>query len=272
MIKWNINCKGLCLSGCENENENQELCELLKAKHPDLCSHYRIASDTIGSIMTCSPEGGIVLIAGTGSNSLLIYPDGSTFRCGGWGHLIGDMGSAYWIAIRMIKCLIENAENYTPIHYDTSEAEKILFDYFKIDNYIDLLKPLYHQFDKSHIAQFCFHIAKLANEKNDVLALKVFQEAGQVLAQHVKALLPKITNDHVSIICVGSVFKSWSLLERTFLNEIGPFSKLIEIIYLTETSAIGAAYFAAKDSIRLPIDHRQHYQLLCRFQNGQKIN
>lgn len=124
--------KGLCLSGCENENENQELCELLKAKHPDLCSHYRIASDTIGSIMTCSPEGGIVLIAGTGSNSLLIYPDGSTFRCGGWGHLIGDMGSAYWIAIRMIKCLIENAENYTPIHYDTSEAEKILFDYFKV--------------------------------------------------------------------------------------------------------------------------------------------
>ncbi|KAH7641975.1 N-acetylglucosamine kinase [Dermatophagoides farinae] len=264
---------GLCLSGCENEEENLELCELLKSKHPELCQRYSIASDTIGSMMTCNPDGGIVLIAGTGSNCLLIYSDGSQSRCGGWGHIIGDHGSAYSISIRAIRYIIEHEENYAPIEYDVSNVREIVFDHFRIDNYFDLIKPLYQEFDKSYIAQLCARIAKLATEKNDPLALKLFNEAGKALAQHVKALLPKIEQDEISVICVGSLFKSWSLLENEFLNEIGHIQLKLNMLYCNATSAIGAAYYGAKvmAKIKLPIDYEKNYQTLCSYRDGQKV-
>lgn len=84
---------GLSLSGCEQEATNKLLETELLTKYPKLASSYFVCSDTLGSIFTASPLGGMVLIAGTGSNALLRNPDGSTFTCGGWGAFLADEGA-----------------------------------------------------------------------------------------------------------------------------------------------------------------------------------
>lgn len=265
-----VQCLGLCLSGCEDAAENEKLGQFLSSKYPSLCVNCKVASDTVGSIMTASPEGGIVLIAGTGSNSLLLKADGTSTRVGGWGHLIGDYGSAYWISQLMIRYLIEDEENFNPLPMDTTEARKAVFEHFNISSTIELLKPLYEEFDKTHFAQLCARLAQLASEKKDSLSLRVFEDAGRVLGQHILALLPKTKEEELSVICVGSVFKSWKLLEKTFIEKLGIISKRINIRYLTQSSAIGAAYFAAKShGVKLPIDFSKNYHELCCYQNGK---
>jgi glucosamine kinase len=45
-------------------------------------------------------EPGIVLIAGTGSSSFGCCPDGRTWRAGGWGHTLDDIGSSGWLGLQ----------------------------------------------------------------------------------------------------------------------------------------------------------------------------
>jgi N-acetylglucosamine kinase len=67
-----------------------------------------ICTDVLGSAFTASAAGGIVAISGTGSACMRVTlaPEGTgvdTRRVGGWGHAIGDEGSAYWVATRCIE-------------------------------------------------------------------------------------------------------------------------------------------------------------------------
>lgn len=66
---------------------------MLLEKYPNVAAAYFVCSDTVGSIFTASPLGGMVLIAGTGSNALLRNPDGKTYTCGGWGCYLADEGA-----------------------------------------------------------------------------------------------------------------------------------------------------------------------------------
>lgn len=75
------------------ESSNKALESELLYNHPDVSESYVVCSDTIGSVFTSSPKGGLVLIAGTGSNALLSNPDGTTYSCGGWGNMLADEGS-----------------------------------------------------------------------------------------------------------------------------------------------------------------------------------
>jgi glucosamine kinase len=46
---------------------------------------------------------GIAVIAGTGSAAWGVAPDGREARAGGWGHLLGDEGSGYWLGRELVR-------------------------------------------------------------------------------------------------------------------------------------------------------------------------
>ena len=57
---------------------------------------------------------GIAVIAGTGSAAWGTTPDGREARAGGWGHLLGDEGSAYWLGRELVRRALDRLDEDLP--------------------------------------------------------------------------------------------------------------------------------------------------------------
>ena len=144
----------LCLSGCEEPETNARLADRFVELFPSLSARCVVASDTAGALGACSAGGGVVLIAGTGSNCVLLRSDGTKVKCGGWGHVLGDYGSAFWIARAALKTVVESEEGYARTwSLDACRPVRhVALDHFGVKDCSALLHPIYRNFDKSHVA------------------------------------------------------------------------------------------------------------------------
>ncbi len=120
---------------------------------------------------------GYILISGTGSIALGRGASGESFRSGGWGHWLGDEGSAFWIALEAIKRAIRASEGRGEA---TALAESAL-EFFGMAGYQELIPLMYGNFDKSAIARFSGKVEEL-RAAGDSVAGRIFQQAAAELA------------------------------------------------------------------------------------------
>ena len=139
-----------------------------------------------------------------------------------------------------------------------------MFEYFSMSNMFDILQFLYpkdsQEIDKAFIAKFCKEGVVKGAQMGDKLSLHMLEQAGYTLGKHVKALIPRMDaqlfSDGVKVICVGSVWKSWTYLRDGFLRGAKPETdeekqlKHITLIKLkpNASAAVGTAAWAAQKS------------------------
>ncbi|XP_019865263.1 N-acetyl-D-glucosamine kinase [Aethina tumida] len=275
-----IDALGLSLSGCEQEESNNIIVEGLRCRYPNLSKKYVIASDTDGSVAAVSNKGGVVCIAGTGSNTLLINPDGTKVQCGGWGYLLGDEGSAWKIVQRAIKYCFDDLDNFAKSPHPIDRTWREIQEYFKIKTQADLLGTFYGSFDKAFISKLCKQLSEVANE-GDSLARHIFEEAGTDLAKSISSVIckasPELTEkeDGIQINCVGSVWLSWRLLKKGFIEYLNTNSDVqkLSLIKLTTSSSVGAALMAS-DKLDIPVarDYSKNYEVFFKYTKGMSLN
>jgi N-acetylglucosamine kinase len=265
---------GLSLSGGEQPEGQEKIKKGLMSYTPSISESYYVCTDTFAPIAAAFPHGGMVLISGTGSNCELVNPDDTTYRCGGWGHMLGDEGSGYWISHRAVKLVYEVNDGFRSLPHGVSISvlKDIVFEFFNLKSKFDILNYIYGEgFSKSGIARMCEKLAKVAVATKDPLCLQLFVDAGIELGKHVMALIPKVDPslkaryNHVPVLVEGSVFKSWDLLQPGFIEATKGASDAITLYQLREelTGSFGACVLGAKKAgYELNVDYDSNTSIL----------
>ena len=194
--------------------------ELTSALKEKLQCNFSIESDLkMSHIATFKNKDGNLFIAGTGS-SLLCRKNGQFIQKGGWGHILGDEGSGYWIGKQILKTYI----NF--LDYNESPMD-----------FLDLLPTIQQIFpNRQSIINTVYNspkteVAKLAtlylDYTNNLFLVSIAQQAGKDIA---KALLSCNQENNITVAFEGSVIKNNSYVLNSVLTEIKSHNKTLTII------------------------------------------
>jgi N-acetylglucosamine kinase-like BadF-type ATPase len=233
-------CIGIYLgvAGIESGNLQQVVEETLSNKYN---VHVEAMNDAfIAHAALLQGDNGILTIAGTGSIALAMK-DGASATAGGWGHLLGDEGSGYWISMQAFKAMIADEDEGKPV---SSLSKKILAE-LDMKEVSDILGFIYNE-PKASIAKFVPLVVEKASLGN-TLAVQILQQAGVDLARTTIQAARKVRLENpIKIGLRGGILTNVELVNNAFVEEIKKSVK--QAIFVTDdvSSTKGAYYLSRK--------------------------
>jgi N-acetylglucosamine kinase-like BadF-type ATPase len=115
----------LSIAGAANEEVGKRFVDWVRSL--GLAERVAVVSDVLPVLAAGTPQCvGVALIAGTGSVAFGRNADGKTQLCGGWGYLLGDEGSGYFIGQMGLSHSLGNLERSSLSDPLTTELLKAL--------------------------------------------------------------------------------------------------------------------------------------------------
>jgi N-acetylglucosamine kinase-like BadF-type ATPase len=148
-----------------------------------------LANDGDLVVAAGTPEGwGIGVIAGTGSIAVGRSPQGCTARAGGWGHLIGDEGSAYRVVLDALRLVARRADGREPVRSDHDPLTSRLCAALGVNEPTQIVTTIYSaEFSRAQLASLAPVVLAAGDEDTEVLA-RLLIPAGAALAEMVVAV------------------------------------------------------------------------------------
>jgi glucosamine kinase len=226
--------------------DTESIASSVRAARPDT---WIVVNDVVGAWATATGAGpGVAAIAGTGSNVFGVGPHGRAWRAGGWGHLLGDEGSGYWLGVQSIKAALRDRESSGPAT-GLSDAAMSFFKAPSVQAVASLVysKPL----TKGEVAAFAIETAKLA-ERGDGVARELYERGARELAEQIVAVIRQTElTGHAAdghgafpVGLIGSAFKAGAVFIEPLaraVHEVAPAARVTRV----EMAPVGGSLMLA---------------------------
>lgn len=210
-----------------------------------LADKVSVANDATLLLAAGTPAGwGLAVIAGTGSIAFTLDESGKDGRAGGWGHLLGDEGSAFQVVLQSLRAAARYADGCGP--------QTALLDAFVsrmgLNEARDLIPAVYRrEWDRAALAGLAPVVFEAA-ANGDEVALRVMWYQADELARTAAAAVRNsaLPTKGVPVALAGGLMLKSDAYRVRFLESLVGFGVLPGAVGLVEEPATGAVVLARR--------------------------
>jgi N-acetylglucosamine kinase len=185
---------------------------------------------------------GVVLIAGTGAIAYGVNAKGRTARADGWGRLLGDDGSGYWIGRAGLRAALRSYDGRGP---STALLRRLRLAIGAVD-VDDIVERIYGEgWDAARVASLAPLVMACAQE-GDRVAEGILRQAGLRLARAVGAVVKGLEMGYegFEIVLCGGLLAKRERIWPIVVTAVGDVAPRALVVAPRHDAAYGAALLA----------------------------
>jgi len=197
---------------------------------------------------------GIVIVSGTGSIAYGRNEHGEAARAGGWGHVLGDEGSGYWIGRLALRAVVRHADGRGRV---TSLTPRLLA-HFAVERAAELIHKVYHdELNPRSIAAVATYVQH-ARDEGDAVAANILNRAADELMTAAAAVMTRLdlSDRPFTFVLAGGMFHALPWLCDQMQLLLPALAVQSTVMRLDDQPALGAVRLAiaeVKGVARLPV-------------------
>lgn len=234
-------CVGLCIGSAGIDYaENKRQMEELISECGFSCPIQVVSDSQIVLSAATGGKAGAVVVSGTGSIALGMDEDGKTVRCGGWGHILDDMGSAYWMGIEGIRRALRSYDG----RGQKTFLEESLSEAMGLRHITDCLEPVYNgTLGKQDIAKLSPCISAGA-QAGDRVSIEIMENTAKELFILADVVLRKLKTLPDVVTVSGGTIVNDSMLLRLFTGIMAKERPAVRVEKIRAEPIMGAVFLA----------------------------
>ena len=200
----------------------------------------------IALVAAIGDDPGVVVIAGTGSICYGRNARDEAARAGGWGYVLGDEGSGYWIGRHALRAVVRAADGRG---HATALTPRVLA-HFGVARPEDLVHTIYDEAIRPAAIAAVAREVQAAAEAGDELALQVLTVGARELASSSRAVIARLgLRDEVfDVVLAGGVMHAVPRLAMEVEQQLKTMAPHCRVQRLTREAAHGAVRLAIAEA------------------------
>jgi N-acetylglucosamine kinase-like BadF-type ATPase len=206
-----------------------------------------VVNDALVALEAGAPDqSGVVVIAGTGSIAYGRNDRNQAARAGGWGYMLGDEGSGYWIGRAALRAVLREADRRGP----ETQLTALLLDYYGVGRPQDLIHQVYHGTLRPAAISALAQCVMSAFSAGDAVAIGILRAAADQLESSALSVARRldIVGSEFPFVLAGGIFRAVPWLEEELARRLPLASPRSRTVLLDIEPAAGAVRLALKEA------------------------